>query len=137
MSGARRVLGSAVPGVLALGALLVVVCVVPLVLSRATGSPARALLGAAHLKRLLATLDRPPGTSVWHALLGGALLLVWIWLVVSIAAEVAVQQQWNLFAILEGAPFQGERALFTNDFSHSEFTTDFDLYLRIGATYKF
>ena len=41
------------------------------------------------------------------------------------------------FGILEGAPFQSERALFTNDFAHSMFDTDYDLYLRIGLTYKF
>ena len=55
----------------------------------------------------------------------------------SIAAEVAIQQQWNLYGILEGAPFQSERALFTSNFAGSQFSTDFNLYLRIGATYKF
>lgn len=58
-------------------------------------------------------------------------------LMLSVIAEIAVQQQWNLFGILEGAPFQSERALFTNDFSHSQFSTDFNLYVRVGATYKF
>ena len=55
----------------------------------------------------------------------------------SVMAEIAIQQQWNLFFILEGAPFQGERALFTNDFAHSMFDTDYDLYGRMGLTYKF
>jgi hypothetical protein len=55
----------------------------------------------------------------------------------AIAAEVALEQHWNLFGILEGAPFQQERALFTNDFAHSMFDTDFDLYFRVGLTYKF
>ncbi len=58
-------------------------------------------------------------------------------LMLSIAAEIAVQQQWNIYGILEGAPFQNERALFTNDFSHSMFTDDFNLYVRVGVTYKF
>jgi len=55
----------------------------------------------------------------------------------SIIAEVAIQQQMNFFAILEGAPFQDERALFTNDFAHSMPTTDYVLYLRLGLSYKF
>ena len=48
-----------------------------------------------------------------------------------------MEQRWNVFGILEGAPFQDERALFTNDFAHSMFDTDFNLYLRLGTTYKF
>ena len=55
----------------------------------------------------------------------------------AISAEVALQQRWNLFGILEGAPFQSERALFTNLFSAPMFKSDFGLYLRLGLTYKF
>lgn len=55
----------------------------------------------------------------------------------SIAAEIATQQNWNIYGILEGAPFQSERALFTNDFAHSMFSSDFNLYARVGITYKF
>ncbi len=55
----------------------------------------------------------------------------------AIAAEVALQQRWNIFGILEGAPFQSERALFTNLFSAPMFKSDFGLYLRLGLTYKF
>jgi hypothetical protein len=55
----------------------------------------------------------------------------------SIVAEIALYQRWNLFGILEGAPFQDERALFTNEFAHSMFDTDFNLYIRIGTSYKF
>ena len=58
-------------------------------------------------------------------------------LMASIIAEVAIQQQMNFFAILEGAPFQDERALFTNDFAHSMPDTDYVLYLRLGLSYKF
>lgn len=58
-------------------------------------------------------------------------------LLASIIAEVAIQQQMNFFAILEGAPFQDERALFTNNFSHSMPDTDYVLYLRLGLSYKF
>ncbi len=55
----------------------------------------------------------------------------------SIIAEVAMSEEMSFFGILEGAPFQGERALFTNDFSHSMFDTDFNLYIRGGVSYKF
>lgn len=58
-------------------------------------------------------------------------------LMASIIAEVAIQQQMNFFAILEGAPFQAERALFTNDFAHSMPDTDYVLYARVGLSYKF
>lgn len=55
----------------------------------------------------------------------------------SVIAEIAIQQNWNAWGILEGAPFQNERALFTNEFAHSMFDTDYDLYVRLGLTYKF
>ena len=56
----------------------------------------------------------------------------------SIIGEIALQQRWNLFVIVEGAPFQGsERALFTNLFSGPMPTTDYLLYGRFGVSYKF
>ena len=55
----------------------------------------------------------------------------------SIVSEIAIEQRWNFFGILEGAPFQKERALFTNDFARTMFDTDYNLYLRLGITYKF
>jgi hypothetical protein len=55
----------------------------------------------------------------------------------AIAAEIAADQHTSFFGILEGAPFQSERALFTNDFAHSMFDTDYILYVRLGLTYKF
>jgi hypothetical protein len=55
----------------------------------------------------------------------------------SVIAEIAVDQRWNLFGILEGAPFQEERALFTSMFSGTMFETDYILYARLGLTYKF
>jgi hypothetical protein len=59
-------------------------------------------------------------------------------LMTSVIAEIAFDQRWNIFAILEGAPFQNERALFTQDFSKSmPSDTDFNLYARFGLTYKF
>jgi hypothetical protein len=58
-------------------------------------------------------------------------------LLLSIGAEVAIQQRWNVYGILEGAPFQDERALFTSMFSGPMFDSDYVLYLRVGTTYKF
>ncbi len=54
----------------------------------------------------------------------------------AISAEIAVYQRWNIYGILEGA-FGGERALFTNMFSGPMADTDFQLYLRLGTSYKF
>lgn len=58
-------------------------------------------------------------------------------LMLSIIAELALYQHWNLFGILEGAPRQSERALFTSEFARPMFETDPDLYLRLGLSYKF
>ena len=55
----------------------------------------------------------------------------------SVIAEISLQQQWNLWILLEGVPFQGERALFTNDFVGTMGETDFRSYFRMGLTYKF
>jgi hypothetical protein len=54
----------------------------------------------------------------------------------AISAELAVRQRWNVFGSLEGA-FGGERALFTSEFSGPMADTDYQLYLRLGTTYKF
>jgi len=54
----------------------------------------------------------------------------------AIAAEIAVKQRWNVYGTLEGA-FGGERGLFTSDFSGPMADTDYQLYLRLGTTYKF
>jgi hypothetical protein len=58
-------------------------------------------------------------------------------LMMSIVAEIAIQQRWSIFGLLEGAPLNGERALFTDEFAHSMPDTDLQLYLRFGTTYKF
>jgi len=56
----------------------------------------------------------------------------------SIIGEIAFQQEWNVYFILEGAPFQqGERPLFTGLFSGSMPTNDYRIYARTGLTYKF
>jgi PEGA domain len=56
----------------------------------------------------------------------------------SIIGEIAFEQQWNVYFILEGTPFQqSERALFTSLFSGSMPDTDYRIYARAGITYKF
>lgn len=56
----------------------------------------------------------------------------------SLAGEIAIQQQWNFYFILEGAPFeQKERALFTSLFSGPMGENDYRVYGRAGITYKF
>jgi hypothetical protein len=57
--------------------------------------------------------------------------------ILSVAAEIAVEQRWNIYGILEGAPFQNERALYTSLFTGPMFESDFILYLRLGLSYKF
>jgi hypothetical protein len=57
----------------------------------------------------------------------------------SIVAEIALEQRWNLYTIIEGAPFQSrdERALFTKEFSGTMAEKDFLFYARLGLSYKF
>ena len=57
--------------------------------------------------------------------------------ITSAIAEIAVKQRWNVWVLLEFAPFQDERALFVDDFTAPMLTTDYNTYGRIGATYKF
>ena len=58
-------------------------------------------------------------------------------LMTSVIAEIAVHQRWNFFGIMEGAPFQKERALFTTDFAGTMLSTDYILYVQLGTSYKF
>jgi hypothetical protein len=58
-------------------------------------------------------------------------------LMMSAIAEIALKQRWNGWFVLEGAPFQSERALFTDMFTAPMLKTDYVTYARIGATYKF
>jgi hypothetical protein len=56
----------------------------------------------------------------------------------SLTGEIAFQQEWNVYFILEGAPFQqSERALYTSMFSSSMADNDYRIYARTGLTYKF
>jgi hypothetical protein len=55
----------------------------------------------------------------------------------SVIAEIALYQRWNGWFVLEGAPFQSERALYTDLFSAPLFSSDFGTYARVGLTYKF
>lgn len=58
-------------------------------------------------------------------------------LMLSVVAEIAIQQRWSLWFMLEGAPGQSERALFTDPFSGPMLRSDYGTYGRMGATYKF
>jgi hypothetical protein len=56
----------------------------------------------------------------------------------SIIGEIAIEQEFSVFLILEGAPFQqAERALFTNLFSGSMADRDYRIYGHAGVTLKF
>lgn len=55
----------------------------------------------------------------------------------AISAEIALRQRWNVWFLLEGAPFQSERALFVDEFTQVMLKTDYNTYARVGATYKF
>lgn len=55
----------------------------------------------------------------------------------TVVAEMAVNERWNAFVLLEGAPFQSERALFVDEFNRVMPTTDFGTYFRLGGSYKF
>jgi hypothetical protein len=55
----------------------------------------------------------------------------------SIVAEVSIKQHWNLWFMLEGAPGQSERALFTDPFAAPMLETDYLTYARAGTTFKF
>jgi hypothetical protein len=55
----------------------------------------------------------------------------------AVASEISVKQRWNIWVMLEGAPFRSERALFTDTFSAPMYKSDTRLYLRLGTTYKF
>jgi hypothetical protein len=54
-----------------------------------------------------------------------------------VAVEVAAYQRWNVFVLFEGAPFQSERAAYTNPFNGAMFNSDLGTYFRVGSTYKF
>jgi len=55
----------------------------------------------------------------------------------SVIAEIAMDQRYNFWFMLEGAPFQGERALFTDLFAAPMLESDYETYARVGLTYKF
>lgn len=55
----------------------------------------------------------------------------------SVIIEAAIRQHWNVWALFEGAPFQGPRAAYTDYFSASMLKEDFGTYFRLGSTFKF
>jgi hypothetical protein len=84
----------------------------------------------ARVRRLIGT-DIPDDDHAFSRENGARFLL-------SIIGEIAFQQQWSAYFILEGAPFQqSERALFTNMFAQPMPDNDYRIYGRGGLTYKF
>ena len=53
------------------------------------------------------------------------------------SVEVAFTKYLSGWALIEGAPFQGQRQAFTDKFSHGFPTNDFPFYGRAGITGKF
>lgn len=58
-------------------------------------------------------------------------------LMLSITAEIAIKQRWNIWAQFEGAPFQQERAAYVDEYNGAMFEEDIGTYFRLGSTYKF
>jgi hypothetical protein len=58
-------------------------------------------------------------------------------IMLSIAIEIALERNWSLWALLEWAPRQEERAVFTDVFHSSMLEKDWRSYLTIGLTRKF
>jgi len=85
----------------------------------------------ARVKKLIGSDSVGSGSPIFSRENGARFLL-------SIVGEIAFEQQWNLYFILEGAPFQqSERALFTSTFSAPMGDTDYRIYARSGLSYKF
>jgi hypothetical protein len=85
----------------------------------------------ARVRRLIGSDVTGPNSPLFDRENGARFLL-------SLTGEIAFQQEWNIFFILEGAPFQqSERALFTSMFSASMADNDYRIYARTGLTYKF
>jgi hypothetical protein len=55
----------------------------------------------------------------------------------SLIVEVALWQRWSGWLVFEGAPFQDERAAYTDLFNNALFRKDINTYVRLGGTYKF
>ena len=58
-------------------------------------------------------------------------------IMLSIAMEVALDRDWSLWGLLEWAPRQEERAVFTDVFHSSMLEKDWRSYLTVGFTRKF
>jgi hypothetical protein len=55
----------------------------------------------------------------------------------SLIVEVALWQRWSAWLVFEGAPFQDQRAAYTDIFNAAMFENDINTYVRLGGTYKF
>ena len=58
-------------------------------------------------------------------------------LITSVVAEISIHQRWNVWVVLEGAPFQSERAFYTKLLTGTMLDSDFGTYVRLGTSYKF
>jgi len=59
-------------------------------------------------------------------------------IMLSIIAEIAMSERTSFFMVLEGAPFQDERAAFSNLFTSTLLSDSDPIYnVRAGFTYKF
>jgi hypothetical protein len=85
----------------------------------------------ARIKKLIGSDTTGPTSSLLDRENGARFLL-------SVIGEIAIRQEWSVYFILEGAPFQqAERALFTSTFAASMGDNDYRIYGRTGLTYKF
>jgi hypothetical protein len=85
----------------------------------------------ARVKKLTGAVLTGQSSELWEREEGARFLL-------SVIGEIAFQQEWNIYFIFEGAPFQqAERALFTSTFSGAMPDNDYRIYARAGLTYKF
>jgi hypothetical protein len=55
----------------------------------------------------------------------------------SLILDMAIRQDWSAWFLFEGAPFQSERAAYTDIFSGALLENDIGTYVRLGLTYKF
>jgi hypothetical protein len=55
----------------------------------------------------------------------------------SLILDMAIMQNWSVWFLFEGAPFQSERPAYTDIFSGPLLENDIGTYVRLGLTYKF
>jgi hypothetical protein len=87
--------------------------------------------GSPNTDEVAACANPPAGvTNVRDRVAGTRFLL-------SAVLEVVVHQHANIFAIFEGAPFQGNRLSFTDPFASYMWDSDPGVYFRLGVSFKY